>query len=545
MSSAKPPLCLQLVVALLVPGLLIAPTSVSADSVPRTPSAGLQMANGAALLIIEVTDPPAPPLTPTVTDDKSIQPPLTYTYDASASAPSAKPARFQFRVTTSGPSPDHVQIRPVVVSFEAGGGHGQPLSFALLPGNPTSSRSLVTIAPPVTPFTMTGGLRWTALSVTNTVDTPIKLMLTRSTLVDARPGKGSQLPIEQLHLCLEPPSKATCDADAVTISNVTHTVWLDVDNAFVSDGIFAGVVQLTTLPASDPTTVSLTIQQSRGCAQMIGVLMIVLGVTVAWFALAFGRGRVARNQALLPAVLLRQRASALLVEIDALDPKLTPQVVQTRREASTILSELTEVYLDAQGYLPPPIPSMNATPPQTAAYQTHLQSMSSLLDGLETIVWIGIEPSAAKLPQVNTSSDLQQLQKLVSDLDALTATLPSTSQALQAAITPLLAAWHPAIVAQTAGYQSLVIKPGPGKQRSAFQLLAQIATVSIAFWIVWGTLSVLAGYLVLIATDGGFGGSLDYIRCALWGFGLPVAGQSLQQLTLGSINTQLGVTLSH
>ncbi len=34
-----------------------------------------------------------------------------------------------------------------------------------------------------------------------------------------------------------------------------------------------------------------------------------------------------------------------------------------------------------------------------------------------------------------------------------------------------------------------------------------------------------------------------YIRCSLWGFGLPVAGQGLQHLTMSSLNIQLGVTL--
>ena len=41
----------------------------------------------------------------------------------------------------------------------------------------------------------------------------------------------------------------------------------------------------------------------------------------------------------------------------------------------------------------------------------------------------------------------------------------------------------------------------------------------------------------------GFGTVADYLRCLLWGFGLPVAGQGLQTLTMSSVNTQLGVTL--
>jgi hypothetical protein len=78
---------------------------------------------------------------------------------------------------------------------------------------------------------------------------------------------------------------------------------------------------------------------------------------------------------------------------------------------------------------------------------------------------------------------------------------------------------------------------------SAFHIQMEIQTITLLFWAVWGSLSVLTGFIVLVMPDPGFGTVADYLRCLLWGFGLPVAGQGLQTLTMSSLNTQLGVTL--
>jgi hypothetical protein len=86
--------------------------------------------------------------------------------------------------------------------------------------------------------------------------------------------------------------------------------------------------------------------------------------------------------------------------------------------------------------------------------------------------------------------------------------------------------------------------PSP-QNPTVMSVFVHIELFTALFWIVWAILAVLIGGLVLILPNPGFGGVLDYARCFLWGFGLPVAGQSIQQLTMSSINSGFGVSISH
>jgi hypothetical protein len=471
---------------------------------------------------------------------------LSYAYDPLLSTTAGNVSTYAFVVSAS-TTLDRIQPRTVALAI--GSVTSDPLSFS---AQPLSASGPITIGPAITPTTITDTVRAIELPVTTTGDAGANVQLVRSTLIDSRPGKSvPPLSIDHLHLCSTKPSGASISASAKTqsedcagrvhVPSGMSTIWLQVDDAFRESGVFTGIVQLGAVGAT-PTTLSLTIQQSSDQQRALGVLLIAAGVTVAWLVLSFGRGRVLRDQALLPAILLRQRASTLDVELSDLDPLIQTATPRTHATIAKVASELSDRFLDAQGFLPPDIPSIAGNTTQTAAYQMHLQSVSNMLDGLETIVSVGIQPAASKLPQISSTVDRQALASLIGSIDALADTLPAPSATLVPSIKTLLDQFHTAVSAQSAGRQGLMVTPGQERARTGIQVVAEMRALTGLFWVAWVLISTIVGYMTLIATDPGYGGTVDALKSLLFGFGLPMAGQAFQQLSLGTVATQFGVT---
>ena len=75
------------------------------------------------------------------------------------------------------------------------------------------------------------------------------------------------------------------------------------------------------------------------------------------------------------------------------------------------------------------------------------------------------------------------------------------------------------------------------------QLLIRVAHIVGAVWFLWAVLTLITGFAALILTNPAFGVPADYVKCFLWGIGVQMAGQQLQQLGPGSISTALGVSI--
>jgi hypothetical protein len=417
-----------------------------------------------------------------------------------------------------------------------------PLTLVTASG-PAGATIKWTVEPPVTPWNLGQG-RWTDFTVTTADRGLTSIVLKHSTYLDGRPGRGARIPLDQFYLCPERTTDMTKCSKEGKLAGTTSTFWLTIDPRFDKAGTYTGNLEIDTAPHTDIKSISPAINQTDFSSQIAGFLLIVAGVTAAWLVLAFGRGSYARNQALLPAVLLRERAASLVLELKNLPGPLNGSAPNTNRDLVQVMGKLTESYLDGQQYLPPKVPSaFGGATIQAAGYQTFLQTQSQMVDDLEAIVNQGILRAAQKWSPAILAGDLTLLLQLIGNLDNLATTLPQPLNTVQTSIANLLASWHPTVVAQAAGAADYTISPGAPKGKTSFQILLQIEAISIMFWIVWAVLTSLAGLLVLILPNVGFGGAMDFVQCFLWGFGLPVAGQSLQQLTISSINTQLGITL--
>jgi hypothetical protein len=482
---------------------------------------------------------------PTITDLSAIDPKLSF--EAETNKTSDVPAgtrTWVFAVKAAGTLSTPSQDRKIKVTW--GAIVESTLRFALVAAQKaaeTGSAIKWTVEPPATPWNLDQD-RWTEFRVTRADEKLETIKLVHSTYMDTRPGRGTRLPLDGFCLCAKRDDDLTKCKDSAKLTGTTTTLWLTVAPGFREAGTFTGNLEIETDPRSDVKSLSVTINQEGPYSRAIGFSLILLGVTAAWLLLALGRGRLSRNQALLPAVLLRERVAGLVLALDSVPDPLKGITPETNLQLTQILGKLSESYLDAQQFLPPRVPSsFSTTTAQAAAYQTFLQAQSQLVDNLDAIIREGIQPASQKYSPAIAPGDLALLKTLIQNLDRLSATIPQPLSSLQTTITTLLANWHPSIAAQALGAAAFAINAPQPKNKTSFQILLQIEAVTIVFWIVWAILTTLAGFLVLILPNPGFGGAMDYVQCLLWGFGLPVAGQSLQQLSISSINTQLGITM--
>ena len=398
------------------------------------------------------------------------------------------------------------------------------------------------VEPPVTPWNLGQG-RWAEFVVTTAENSTIKsLTLSHSTMIDSDAGRGVQLSIDHFRLCTAKDINK-CNTVLPLEAGKRATLWLTVDDDFAVQGTFKGNLYLDAAPLTEPKTLALTIQQTTPTAKTNGVLTILLGVAVAWFITIFSRGRIARDQALLPIAVLRQKLTALQETLRSIPAALSDSIPIVSKKLADQIKDLETSNLDNLQVLPPTVPGWTQSTTQVSAYQTFMQLRVQIADNLDVLV-SGIETAAGRITPSLPADRLAALKTIVQTIDQLAGTLPQTSDTLRTKIQALFYEWNAqGVRAQGVGgfAESLALADSP--VRSVYSIRMEIQSITMMFWLVWGTLSVLAGSAALVIFSPGFGTAADYIRCLLWGFGLPVAGNGLQQLTMSSLNTQLGVTL--
>jgi hypothetical protein len=402
------------------------------------------------------------------------------------------------------------------------------------------------IDPPPSPWNLTPSRGAAEFAVTIPADSKIVAAhVTHSTIVDSDTGRGTSLPAGQFHICPAndtPISECTgrIKAPQAAGSSVKTTFWLVIDGD-VPDGTFTGNLFIDTEPLTETKTLQLTINHSTHEAKVWGVVTILAGVILAWGITVFARSRINRDQALLPVAVLRQKISDIQAELISTPGALKSCTSNTLQEVKVVLHDLSISNLDQQQLLPPSVPPWVQSTTQATAYQTFLKTESQIADNLNVIA-TGIQ-AAANLAATIPPARLPNLQALGQKIDQFSTTLPQPSATLQDQIKVLFDAWNAAPQAQGLDAAAqLLAMPSPSAA-SVYSIQMEIQTITLLFWAVWGVLSVLIGFTVLVMPAPGFGAAADYIRCSLWGFGLPVAGQGLQTLTMSSLNTQLGVTL--
>lgn len=343
--------------------------------------------------------------------------------------------------------------------------------------------------------------------------------------------------VEDLELCEEP--NGPCGRFSIA-ARTTRTLYLRLKSNEWTRGKYTGTLSFAVDERPELQTVNATIQASSWPVMLIGALLLLAGIYVAWWNSAWARVRIQRLEALKPVALLRQSVAAVRKDLEA-RPEPAPDPVDARERLAAIDAALTERELDDHGCLPPAFPAAYGSISDTAAkLKEYLEARGKILAAVAVIVRDGMRVLWAEHTPKPAPEVEELLDKSLGALDALAATTTSAEQA-KPEVDKILAAYT------AAKAKALKIAADAQALDRAPWLLAEvneeIARLQSRGWLLWGAVTFLAGFGILILRDPGFGTSIDLLFCLFWGLGLPTAGEKLQQATPGTIASSIGVSL--
>ena len=317
-----------------------------------------------------------------------------------------------------------------------------------------------------------------------------EIHLSQSTLVDSRSPSTTVLATNYIHLCRQRLDSGKGDdcKTSLQFDNSQQarkqTVWLYVDDNFKPVGTFTGSLLFDTTPLSDTQSINLSVQQTWRYRQLLGLIVIVIGVAVAWLVTVFARSRIARDQALVPALLLSQKLQSLQGAEDQFPADLKHGLTASPAAIQQLSASLTVQSLDNKNFLPPAVPSTGPSATNTAAYQAFLTTTSSKVDDLDIIVSEGLSAVAARWRSNLSPADSAALLDSFQKIDARLPVDPQTLRSEIAALFQALNAARAQAQAQALGGDE--IQPAPAVTRSVFAVRLEVQTITVFFWVVWG-----------------------------------------------------------
>ena len=426
----------------------------------------------------------------------------------------------------------------VVMCTLVDGAHGQAAS------SPTVAPSVVTAVAPANPKAVTLAVkppparlvlihgRQTTFAV-STGDRPAaNLRIVHATLQDA--ATGAQLGPAHLWLCFPTPSD--CATPINLTPNTTARVTLRIAPDFQNVGAFTGLVAITADEKNGTESFDLTVLATSPAAQVVGVALIATGIVLSWIVLVVMRQLALRSDALLPAAQVGDavrdlRASVVQAEQQA---KVELSALVSRLEG--FLARLRPAALEGQGFIPPRIAvPFRPAVDRAADYKKFLGDLSLEVMAISVVMKEGVQRAIRELSQPGADIPVRDaLGRL--DLVADVTTAEEARRRIGPVIMRLLT---------DLGQPQPQAQVGPGRPEeipTVLEVRAQLRQLSLGMWFIWGILTLVIGAATLVYTNYGFGTSLDYFKCFLWGLGVQVAGQQLQQLAPNTVGTALAVT---
>ena len=301
-------------------------------------------------------------------------------------------------------------------------------------------------------------------------------------------------------------------------------------------GTFTGPVNLVAREKPEGEAILQKVQFSSFLAKLLGFILIVLGVAIAWLAKVYARARLERNQALLPAIEMRVQLESLRSRLDAMNPIYGSLCINVRNLIASLLEQLSTEELDKRQLIPPKLPNPFATARDNSGYKKYLEDRNPQIQLVATLIKDGIAKAVAKDTGSISPELREKIKAAVSDIDAIanTSPLPTPSQALPLILTILQR------LETELGIEGEPVAPPTALQE--FNIVSlEIETISKGIWILYALLTALAGLAVLILNDPGFGTPLDLLFTFFWGFGLPI---TVSNLAPGSVATALNISIA-
>lgn len=340
---------------------------------------------------------------------------------------------------------------------------------------------------------------------------------------------------EGLRLCISASTPCT-DLSLSLDANRSHDLWLW---GVKGEGVYEGTVSISSAekPAGEPPLL-MTVYVSSIAAKVLGVVLIASSVVVAFlFSIVF-RNLLNRKQLLIPAASVSETLSLLKARTARFPEKLSNLCSDTAKQIEAVQKSLEVRSLEGSG-LPPVLPRFGSNP-TVDAYKTYVALKSQLTQVLNIVVNEGLAaveeflsqstgapvPDAAIKTAVNT---IEAAARYKSDT-------PPSEDAIRQAITAALQDLRAAAAIKS-------FFPSRKNVERPEQLRLEVAAINLASWAFVLFLTTTVGALALVLTgDGslGFGTLADYVKCVLWGLGLP-AGSQLASATTATVATTFGV----
>lgn len=354
------------------------------------------------------------------------------------------------------------------------------------------------------------------------------IRLLQSTLT-RQGARAVSLGTQNLELCWNREGKCQ-SPDAVGPSD-SRVLFLHLNNA--GNGTYSGNIVIRCDQKPEGDIVAVTANVTSTSAQWKGAGAVAVGVLAYFLVVVVARWQLAKKS--------RQELALLLLEqVEEVKKHAAHAVAaapdwargKTRKAFEDLENLLSDT--DLHPFMPGPL-NPDA---KMDEFKAHLRSAGLRLDSLNIVVELGISEIAQAW--ADAAADPVKEAAVTSAVDGLLA-IPDgriTAADTKTKVTEVLNAMNNAIGRKLAA--------GLGVQD--VQLRLQHVLIASAGWIwlvllVWVGVTLITGVMAMVLSKAGFGTPSDYLLCLLWGFGLPVAGTQLNQLTATGIGPKLGITL--
>ncbi len=360
-------------------------------------------------------------------------------------------------------------------------------------------------------------------------DSPATSVSINSTLVEQSTKQA--ITIADLKVCL---ASTDCNGPIDLPANVPSQLRLCTSDGF--HGNFHGLVTLAALQKPDGEIILQNAQFSSFYAKLGGFILILLGVVIAWLSKVWSRSRLERNQALIPAILMRSQLENLqgLIENFPADYRALP--VKTKNAINALLNELSDKTLDQKQFIAPKFPNPFGTNTDSVGYKTYLEERNSKIQFVAVLVKNGLVRAVAEHDDKLTTAKKDFIKAAIQQIDQISEALPQPSlDQAKAQLDAVITKLKNEITGLTAAPEN---STPSAREFETVQL--EIQAISKWVWVIYGVLTALTGLGVLILNNPGFGVPLDFLFAFFWGFGLPT---TIQALAPGSVATALNISV--
>ena len=389
--------------------------------------------------------------TPTLRDFDLPHPPsATVTFEL-IKDPKPQTKNWRFRVVVTGLSPANaMQQRYAVIEYADH--KTQTIPYFLT--NQSAGSFTWTISKPPDPWVHSDwlpGHACTAFVVTPKDSAATGLTLNSSNLVEQSTKQA--ITVQDLRLCRDDcTGKDPIDLPA----NMPSKLQLCTTKSF--HGNFRGVVTLASLQKPDGDTILQNLDLSSFFVKLVGVIVIGVGVFLAWWSKVWARARLDRDQALMPAVVMRTQLRSLQEVLSQLRQPYRAAPTNLNNSITALLGELDDTVLDQHLFLPPKFPSPYGYSVDAAGYKAYLEARNPRIQLFSALIRQGVVPSEAEDNGTLTAAQQALIVTGISDIDRICTNVPQpTADQALVLLQPILTNLHNALFPPPAGAPRLLL----------------------------------------------------------------------------------------